>query len=235
MTDTFTAGRHARRGRSLASPLAGIGLWLRQRRTTATLARLGDHTLRDIGFERDPFGHMTRIDGTAAAERSRSLTVQLRRADDNIQPERFSTMTTNLDTVRRFLAGTHSNTLADVDVIDSTVTASIACHGFPGFPAGELRGRESYKAFFRTFQASFSEMDFTIVALYEAAGFVSAHWSCEATFSGDFAGIAADRRRVHFDGVAVYRMENGLIAETWLGFPVPMLMAQLPAPMAQAA
>jgi hypothetical protein len=30
-------------------------------------------------------------------------------------------------------------------------------------------------------------------------------------------------------------MENGLIAETWLSFPVDMLMAQLPAPAAQAA
>ena len=199
------------------------------------MARLNDHTLRDIGFERDCFGHMTRMDRTASAELIGSLPVHLPKTDDNIQPERFSTMTTNLDTVRRFLAGTHSNTLADVEVIDSTVAASIACHGFPGFPGGEFRGRESYKAFFRTFQASFSEMDFTIVALYEAAGFVSAHWTCEATFSGDFAGIAADRRRVHFDGAAVYRMENGLIAETWLGFPVPMLMAQLPAPVAQAA
>lgn len=142
---------------------------------------------------------------------------------------------TNLDTVRRFLAGTHSNNLADVDVIDATVAQSITCHGFPGFPNGELEGREAYKAFFRVFQASFSEMTFTTDALYEAAGFVSAHWSCEATFSGEFAGIAPDRRRVHFDGVAVYRMEHGLIAETWLSFPVPMLLAQLPAPAARAA
>jgi predicted ester cyclase len=142
---------------------------------------------------------------------------------------------TNLDTVRRFLAGTHSNNLADVDVIDSTVANTIVCHGFPGFPNGELAGRESYKTFFRVFQASFSEMAFETLALYEAAGFISAHWSCEATFSGEFAGIMPDRRRVHFDGVAVYRMENGLIAETWLSFPVPMLMAQLPAPVARAA
>jgi predicted ester cyclase len=142
---------------------------------------------------------------------------------------------TNLDTVRRFLAGTHSNNLADVDVIDETVAEGITCHGFPGFPNGELQGREPYKAFFRIFQASFSEMAFTTVALFEAGGFVSAHWSCEATFSGEFAGIAPDRRRVHFDGVAVYRMENGLIAETWLSFPVAMLMAQLPVPAALAA
>jgi predicted ester cyclase len=144
-------------------------------------------------------------------------------------------MMTDLDTVRRFLAGTHSNSLADVEVIDTTVAEAIVCHGFPGFPNGELAGREAYKTFFRVFQASFSEMDFDTVALYEVACFVSAHWSCEATFSGEFAGITPDRRRVHFDGVAVYRMENGLIAETWLSFPVPMLMAQLPVSVAKAA
>jgi predicted ester cyclase len=137
----------------------------------------------------------------------------------------------NLRTVERFLAGTHSHDIEDVRVIDETVAATVACHGFPGFPDGELSGREAYKAFFRIFRQSFSEMDFTTLATIARGDFVSAHWHIGATFSGTFAGIEPDLRRVIFDGVALYRLERGLIAETWLSFNMPLLLAQLPRPL----
>lgn len=235
MNNFQTAGRPARRRPKLALVLASIGHWWTQRRDAAIFSRLSDSTLRDIGLERDFFGRLHPRQDAEQAPALQTWTTPPGAAVDHPQPERTNPMTTNLDTVRRFLAGTHSNTLADVNVIDETVAEGITCHGFPGFPNRELAGRESYKAFFHVFQASFSELDFTTVAVYEVAGFVSAHWTCEATFSGEFAGIRPDRRRVHFDGVAVYRMEKGLIAETWLSFPEPMLMAQLPVPAAQAA
>jgi predicted ester cyclase len=226
--------RAANRRRRFLLPLA----WRRRplgdgpRATGAPRSQADDRMLADIGLERGIDGRLLPLDRVLAPTTLRAGT-GAEAPFTTTQSER--TTMTNLDTVRRFLAGTHSNSLADVDVIDDTVAEGVTCHGFPGFPNGEFQGREAYKAFFRVFQASFSEMAFTTVALYEAAGFVSAHWSCEATFSGAFAGIAPDRRRLHFDGVAVYRMENGLIAETWLSFPSAMLMAQLPGPTAQAA
>ncbi len=144
-------------------------------------------------------------------------------------------MTTNLDTVRRFLAGTHADDIAELAVIDDTVTESITCHGFPGFPDGELAGREDYKTFFRVFRQSFGEMAFETLGTVEAAGFVSAHWRIHATFSGSFAGFEPDGRRVVFDGVALYRMQDGLIAETWLSFNMPLLLAQLGPELEEAA
>jgi predicted ester cyclase/uncharacterized protein YjiS (DUF1127 family) len=232
MTTTQTPGRPTRRRLSLSPLAGGVARLVTLRPRYPSLDRMSDRMLADIGIERGIDGRLLPL--------HRALLPTTLRAGSGVralchhsQSERITM--TNLDTVRRFLAGTHSNCLADVDVIDATVAESITCHGFPGFPDGEFQGREAYKTFFRVFQASFSDIEFTSVAHYEAAGFVSAHWSCEATFSGDFAGIAPDRRRVHFDGVAVYRMEDGLIAETWLSFPLRMLMAQLPTPAAQAA
>lgn len=134
---------------------------------------------------------------------------------------------TNLSTVRRFLACTHSPDIEDVAVIDTTVTETVVCHGFPGFPDGELSGREAYKTFFRVFRQSFSDMEFTTFGTIANGDFVSVHWRIWATFSGEFAGTAPDFRRVVFDGVALYRLERGLIAETWLGFNMPLLLAQL--------
>ncbi|MCF4167089.1 ester cyclase [Zavarzinia compransoris] len=133
----------------------------------------------------------------------------------------------NKATVARFLAGTHSADIEAVSVIDETVVPHIRCHGFPGFPGGEFADRDSYKAFFRVFRQSFSDMDFTTLHTVAAGDYVSAHWSIEATHSGSFQGIAPDGRRVVFDGVALYRLEDGRIAETWLRINEPMLIAQL--------
>lgn len=133
----------------------------------------------------------------------------------------------NLDTVTRFLAGTHSPDIEDVSVIDATVSETVVCHGFPGFPDGELSGREDYKTFFRVFRRSFTDMDFTTLETITHGDFVSAHWAARASFSGEFAGVAPDFRRVVFDGVALYRLKDGLIAETWLSFNMPLLLAQL--------
>lgn len=60
-------------------------------------------------------------------------------------------------------AGTHSENIEDVAVIDDTIAAHIVCHGFPGFPGGEFRDQKSYKAFFRVFRQSFSEMSFEVL------------------------------------------------------------------------
>lgn len=142
---------------------------------------------------------------------------------------------TNKETVARFLAGTHSENIDDVEVIDETVVPHIVCHGFPGFPGGGFRDRESYKAFFRIFRQSFSEMSFETLATIATEDFVSAHWKIRATHSGEFQGIAPDQARVVFDGVALYRMESGLIAETWLTINEPLLVSQLGKGQARAA
>jgi predicted ester cyclase len=145
------------------------------------------------------------------------------------------TIDLNKDTVARFLAGTHSSNIDDVAVIDETVVPHIVCHGFPGFPGGEFADRESYKAFFRIFRQCFSDMDFEVLKILAVEDYVSAHWEVWATHSGEFQGIAPDGARVVFDGVALYRMEGGRIAETWLTINEPLLASQLGKGQARAA
>ncbi|TPE48987.1 ester cyclase [Amaricoccus solimangrovi] len=141
----------------------------------------------------------------------------------------------NRATVARFLAGTHSPDIEDIAVIDETVVPHIRCHGFPGFPDGEFGDRESYKTFFRVFRQSFGDMSFETLATVATGEFVSAHWKIHATHTGPFRGIAPDNARVVFDGVALYRMEEGRIAETWLRINEPLLVAQLGRGSARAA
>ena len=130
----------------------------------------------------------------------------------------------NRETVRRFLAGTHSPNLVDLDAIDSTVAPHIVCHGFPG---GDPVDRESYKQFFRVFQASFSDMAFRTDALVADENYVSARWSIDCRFTGAFAGIEPTGAEVSFDGMVLYRLEDGLIAETWLHINELSLLGQI--------
>lgn len=138
----------------------------------------------------------------------------------------------NLATVRRFLAGTHSPNLVGLDAIDTTVAPTIVCHGFPG---GDPDSHESYKQFFRVFQSSFSDMAFRTEAIVADERFVSARWSIECKFTGPFAGLAPTGQTVNFDGMVLYRLENGLIAETWLHINELALLGQIGALPAQAA
>ncbi len=139
----------------------------------------------------------------------------------------------NRRTVERFLTGTHSRNIEDVAVIDATVAENVTCHGFPGFMIDD---HESYKTFFRVFRQSFSDMDWTVHALVADDTHVAARWEITATFSGDFAGVKADGRRITFDGMVLYRMESGLIAETWLHISEMQLLTAIGAiPQAAAA
>lgn len=141
------------------------------------------------------------------------------------------TATDNRAVVELFLAGTHSGDLRDLAIIDGTVASTIRCHGFPG---SDPTDRESYKAFFRTFQSSFTDMNFTVLALVADENFVSARFRVEVSHTGDFAGVRADGRRVSFEGMALYRIENGLIAETWLHLDQLSLLGQIGAIKAAA-
>jgi steroid delta-isomerase-like uncharacterized protein len=142
---------------------------------------------------------------------------------------REETVAANRATVSRFLAGTHGGDLA---VIDETVSEGIVTHGFPG---GNPASREQYKQWFRSFGAAFSNMRFETTVTVADETHVAVRWRVTVDHSGAFAGVPATGRRVSFDGVAIYRLERGLIAETWLHVDEFALLTQIGAAPAMLA
>jgi steroid delta-isomerase-like uncharacterized protein len=203
MTRTMTALGHLRR----------LSVAWRDRRTRLHLAGLSDRQLRDIGLDRDALGRLARGARLDALMRERADALSDFTQHDTETAMPTAKALTNRLTVETFLAGTHSNDHADLRVIDETVNADISCHGFPGFDA---TSREEYKAWFRFFQASFSNMAFEVTALVADDEHVAARWVVHADHTGDFAGLPATGQRITFDGVALYRMRDGRISETWL-------------------
>lgn len=122
----------------------------------------------------------------------------------------MTTTERNKATVRRFLEGTHGGR---PEVVDETVAPHIRTHGFPG---GDPDSRDSYKRFFEGLEAAFPNMDFRIDAMAAEGAMVAVRWTVSAVHRGPFLGRAPTGCPVTFDGMVLYRMEDGLIAETWL-------------------
>lgn len=141
----------------------------------------------------------------------------------------FDRVEQNRATVARFLEATHSGRL---EVIDETVAEGILTHGFPG---GNPASRDDYKQWFRDFQAGFSNAEFETLAIVADEERAAARWRVTADHTGPFAGIEATGRRISFTGMVLYRLENGLIAETWLHIDELSLLGQIGAVPALAA
>ena len=131
--------------------------------------------------------------------------------------------------VEKFLDGTHSGRF---EVIDETVVENLVTHGFPG---GNPTSREEYKQWFFGFQSGFSVVDFETLAMVADEEKVAVRWRFTVDHTGPFAGVEGSGRRVAFDGMVLYRIENGLIAETWLHINELSLLSQVGAIPAIAA
>jgi steroid delta-isomerase-like uncharacterized protein len=136
----------------------------------------------------------------------------------------------NRRNVLRFLEDTHSGRF---DVIDELVAPSIRTHGFPG---PDPDSRASYRRFFEDLESAFPRMELAVHDTVAGEGRVAVRFSVRAVHSGDYLGIPATGRRVDFNGMVLYRLEGGKIAETWLHPDNLTLLQQLgAAPEAQAA
>ena len=127
----------------------------------------------------------------------------------------------NRDTVLRFFHGTHSG---DVDVIDETVSPNIVTHGFPCHSPQSIG---EYKQFFRDFGAGFSNMTYKIPSALAEGDRVAVRFSIAVDHTGAYLGIAPTGKRVEFEGMVLYRLDHGLIVETWLHLDGLSFMSQI--------
>lgn len=133
-----------------------------------------------------------------------------------------STLTAHKQVVKEFLEATHSG---NFDVIDRLVAANIVTHNFPG--GNSPQSREEYKEFFRLWGQGVPQQRFTILAMVAEADRVVVHYAITGRHDGELWGMPATGREVNFTGVALYRMEQGQIAETWLYPDTSTLLLQI--------
>jgi putative hydrolase of HD superfamily len=101
----------------------------------------------------------------------------------------------------------------DLDAIDELMTEDYAITS----GGRVIRGREAFKNWVREFQARLRDARTTNVEAFAnpAGDRVVSRWLCTGLNNG-LMGLPADGRRVSFTGIAIWRVEDGRLAECWV-------------------
>ena len=101
------------------------------------------------------------------------------------------------------------------DLIGDLYTEDFVCHFVIG---PEWQGQEGLLAEVKSHRTSFPDWREEIQRLVAEKDYVVSHFRNTGTHLGDFHGLAPTGRKVSIDEIAIYRFEEGKIAEQW-GLP----------------
>jgi steroid delta-isomerase-like uncharacterized protein len=90
-----------------------------------------------------------------------------------------------------------------------------------------IRGRETWQQGFELMRRAFPDLEAQIDDVVAAEDRVAVRVSFRGTHSGEFQGIAATGRRIHYISHEFHRVEDGLIAEEWICTDMATLFRQL--------
>jgi steroid delta-isomerase-like uncharacterized protein len=78
-----------------------------------------------------------------------------------------------------------------------------------------MRGAQQWGQTVVNYFTAFPDMKITIEDMISDRDMVVARWSAIGTHKGDLLGIPPTNKTVHWSGVGIYRIRNGLILEQW--------------------
>jgi steroid delta-isomerase-like uncharacterized protein len=90
-----------------------------------------------------------------------------------------------------------------------------------------LHGRETWHQGFDLMRRAFPDLEAHIDDVVAADDRVAVRVSFHGTHRGEFQGIPATGREIHYVSHEFYRVENGLIAEEWICSDTASLFRQL--------
>jgi steroid delta-isomerase-like uncharacterized protein len=131
---------------------------------------------------------------------------------------------TNKTLSRRFFEEVFSKgklAVADEIIVKDQVNSG------PGNPPGLLPGLEGTKQLVTMYRNAFPDVHFTIDEQLAEGDKVMTRWTAHGTHQGELAGIPATGKSSTVTGVAVDRIVNGKIAESWGIFDEFGMMQQL--------
>ena len=111
----------------------------------------------------------------------------------------------------------------DIALVDELIADDHICHG----PLGNHCGLESIRRDVLGLRDAFPDLRFELTDLVAEGDRVARRWVATGTHQGSFQGIAPTGRRVSLTGIAIDRVRDGKLAETWLDFDMFGLLRQL--------
>jgi steroid delta-isomerase-like uncharacterized protein len=90
-----------------------------------------------------------------------------------------------------------------------------------------LHGRETWQQGFELMRRAFPDLEAHVDDLVAAADKVAVRMSFRGTHQGEFQGIPATGRTIHYVSQEFYRVEDRLFAEEWICSDMATLFRQL--------
>ncbi len=112
-----------------------------------------------------------------------------------------------------FLERVWNGTANDLSAIDELMTEDYKIHS----AMKTISGRDLFKKWVADFQTVLTNARNELLEVFanETGDRVVARWICSGFNNGIF-GLPADGRLVRFSGIAIWRVENGRLAEGWI-------------------
>ena len=95
---------------------------------------------------------------------------------------------------------------------------------------GIAPGRDGFRTFMNVFFQAFPEQSVDIHAMLEDGDLVAVRHTHHVVHGGPFAGLPPTGRRASVDGIEIFRVADGMIAEMWHQDDLFSLMRQLGGP-----
>lgn len=113
----------------------------------------------------------------------------------------------------------------DTKTLLGVVAPDIVMH-FAEMPE-PLRGRETWQQGFEMMKRAFPDLEAQVDDVVAAEDRVAVRVSFRGTHAGEFQGIPATGRTIHYASHEFYRVDDGLIVEEWICSDMASLFRQL--------
>ena len=111
----------------------------------------------------------------------------------------------------------------DLDSVRARMASEALFYGW----APEPLDADGHRAFMSVLLAAFPDSKFVVDDVIAEKDKVAVRHRLQGTHQAELQGIPATGRQVEVNGIVIFRIENGMIAEAWLNADIMGMMQQL--------
>jgi predicted ester cyclase len=111
--------------------------------------------------------------------------------------------------------------------IDELSCDDVPGHGLTSPDGNEVRGMDSFKAYYRQMRAALSDIQVTVEDVVTEGDLTVARCVVTARHTGEGLGKAPKGNPIHFTGMTMARIKDGKIAEAWNNFDFMTMYQQM--------
>ena len=116
----------------------------------------------------------------------------------------------------------------DVSIADEVCADVIVQHDLAFLSGSETETIEEFKQGVINSLTAFPDFHITLIDLIAEGDKVTKLWASSGTHKGEFGGIPATGKKTELEYcISLYRIENGKIAEIWMGYSAYKLLQQI--------